>query len=152
MSKSYGNAIFISDESDDIRSKVMTFITDPARKLKTDPGNPDICPLQQLHKPIAPDAEISQWDRCCRAAECGCVAHKRALADQLIEYLAGFRARRAQLAQNPTFAREVLEAGALRARPIAAEVIATVRELLGMEERSPLSAGIVTVDNECAQA
>ncbi len=142
MSKSYGNSIFISDSPEDIRAKAMSCLTDPARKLKTDPGNPDICPLHQIHKLIAPGDEIANWDACCRTAECGCVAHKRKLAEDLIEYLADFRERRAEFAARPGFAREVLEAGAERARPIATEVIATARELVGLDAPTERSAGI----------
>jgi tryptophanyl-tRNA synthetase len=129
MSKSYGNAIFISDGPDEIRTKVMSMITDPARKLKTDPGNPDICPLQQIHKLIAPADEVGEWDACCRSAECGCVAHKKKLIDDLTAYLAPFRERRAELAARPGYAWEVLSAGAKKARPITDEVITTVRRL-----------------------
>jgi tryptophanyl-tRNA synthetase len=127
MSKSYGNAIFISDSPDEIRTKVMSMITDPARKLKTDPGDPDICPLQQIHKLVAPAAETAEWDRCCRVAECGCVAHKKKLIDDLTAFLAEFRERRAELAAKPGFAWDVLADGALRIRPVAEEVIGRCR-------------------------
>lgn len=133
MSKSYGNAIFISDEPEEIRAKVMGMITDPARKLKTDPGDPDVCPLQQIHKLIGDPAEIAEWDRCCRAAECGCVAHKKKLIEDLTAYLAPFRERRAELAARPGFAWEVLEAGAARARPVIREVVDTVRGLVKID-------------------
>lgn len=120
----------------------MSFMTDPARKLKTDPGDPDICPLHQVHKLIAPDDAIAEWDRCCRVAECGCVAHKRALADDLVTYLAEFRAKRAELAAIPGYAAEVLAAGAAKARPVTREVVATCRELMGLDPRTSRSAGI----------
>jgi tryptophanyl-tRNA synthetase len=127
MSKSYGNAIFISDEPDEIRAKVMGMLTDPARKLKTDPGNPDICPLQAIHELIAPAGETDTWDACCRSAECGCVAHKRKMADDLVAYLAPFRERRAELAARPGYAWEVLRDGAERVRPVVRETIDAVR-------------------------
>ncbi len=118
MSKSYGNAIYLSESEEETAAKVMGMITDPARKLKTDPGNPDICPLQQIHKLVASDAaEIAEWDRCCRVAECGCVAHKRKLVEDLNAYLRDFRARRAELAATPGYAWEVLAAGAAKVRP-----------------------------------
>jgi len=142
MSKSYGNSIFISDPEDEVRAKVMSFMTDPARKLKTDPGDPDICPLHQVHKLIASEGEIAQWDTCCRSAECGCVAHKRQLADDLVAYLAPFQARRAELAAIPGFAADVLAAGAAKARPVTSGVVATCRELIGLDPRTELSAGI----------
>lgn len=135
MSKSYNNAIYISDTAEDIEAKVRSMITDPARKLKTDPGDPDICPLHQIHKLVASDAaEIAQWDACCRTAECGCVAHKKKMAADLVEYLAEFRARRAELAARPRFAWDVLDAGALKARPVAAEVVETARRHVRIDE------------------
>jgi tryptophanyl-tRNA synthetase len=133
MSKSYGNAIFISDGPDEIRTKVMSMITDPARKLKTDPGDPDICPLHQIHKLIAPEGEIAEWDSCCRSAGCGCVAHKKKLIADLTAYLAPFRERRLELAERPGYAWEVLDAGAKRARPIAREVVDNVRRLIHID-------------------
>lgn len=133
MSKSYGNAIYISDEPDEIRVKVMSMITDPARKLKTDPGNPDICPLHEIHKLIADEGEIAVWDGCCRAAECGCVAHKKKLIEDLTAYLTPFRERRIELAKKPGYAWEVLAAGAERARPVVREVITNVRRLTHIE-------------------
>jgi len=142
MSKSYGNSIYISDEPDVMRKKVMSFVTDPARKLKTDPGDPDICPLHQVHKLFSPADEIAEWDCCCRSAECGCVMHKRKLAEDLVEYFAPFQARRAELAAIPGFAWDVLARGAARARPVTGEVVATVRELIGIDERTELSAGV----------
>lgn len=150
MSKSYGNAIFISDTPDDIRAKIMSFMTDPARKLKTDPGDPDICPLHQIHKLIAPAEKIAEWDGCCRSAECGCVAHKRAIADELVAYLAEFQERRAVLAATPGYAAEVLAAGAAKARPVTGAVVATCRELMGLDPRTELSAGIVPRDPNAA--
>ncbi|MBE0416461.1 MAG: tryptophan--tRNA ligase [Coriobacteriia bacterium] len=134
MSKSYGNAIFISDTPDEIAAKVRGMITDPARKLKTDSGDPDICPLHQIHKLVTPDAsDIEQWDRCCRTAECGCVAHKKKMAEDLVAYLSEFRARREKLAARPGFAWEVLEAGAAKARPVTAGVVETCRRLVRID-------------------
>jgi tryptophanyl-tRNA synthetase len=142
MSKSYGNAIFISDPPDEIRAKVMSFVTDPARKLKTDPGDPDICPLHQVHKLIAPAEEIAEWDRCCRVADCGCVAHKKKLVEDLTAYLRPFQERRAELEAVPGFARDVLSGGAAKARPVTSGVVATCRELVGLEPQTSLSQGI----------
>ena len=130
MSKSYGNAIFISDSPDDIKAKVSSMITDPARKLKTDPGNPDICPLHQIHKLVGDEGVIAEFDKCCRDASCGCVAHKKKLIDDLSEFLAEFRERRTELAAKPGFAWEVLEGGAERARPVTTGVVEKVRRAM----------------------
>ena len=142
MSKSYGNAIYISDAPDEMRTKVMSYVTDPARKLKTDPGDPDICPLHQVHKLFAAADDIAEWDRSCRTAECGCVAHKKQLAEDLIAYFAPFQARRAQLAAIPGFAWDVLAAGASKAHPITSDVVATCRELMGIDPATERSLGI----------
>ncbi|MHB1135494.1 MAG: tryptophan--tRNA ligase [Coriobacteriia bacterium] len=134
MSKSYGNAIYLSETEDETRAKVMGMITDPARKLKTDPGNPDICPLHQIHKLVAPDAaDIAEWDRCCRVADCGCVAHKKQLVEDLNAYLRDFRARRAELAAEPGYAWEVLAAGAERVRPEVESLMADVRRSMHVD-------------------
>ncbi|MEG0322398.1 MAG: tryptophan--tRNA ligase, partial [Raoultibacter sp.] len=87
MSKSYGNAIFISDSAEELKQKAMSCMTDPARKLKTDPGDPDICPLHQIHKLIGEPQVIAEFDECCRNATCGCVAHKKKFAEDLVNYL-----------------------------------------------------------------
>jgi tryptophanyl-tRNA synthetase len=152
MSKSYGNAIFLSDAPDEIRAKVMSFMTDPARRLKTDPGDPDICPLHQVHKLIADSEEITEWDRCCRVAECGCVAHKKKLVEDLTAYLEPFQARRAELAAIPGYADEVLAAGAAKAKPITTGVVAACRELIGLDQPSALSAGVGPRNLDLARA
>jgi tryptophanyl-tRNA synthetase len=134
MSKSYGNAIFISDEPDVIRKKAMGFMTDPARKQLTDPGDPEVCPLHQVHKLVASPEAIERWETCCRAATCGCVPHKKEFAEDLITYLADFQARRRELDSIPGFAREVLEAGAAKAAPVAHATIERCRSLVGLED------------------
>ncbi len=134
MSKSYGNAIYLSESEEETAAKVMSMITDPARKLKTDPGNPDICPLQQIHKLVASDpAEIAEWDRCCRVAECGCVAHKRKLVEDLNGYLREFRTRRAELSATPGYAWEVLAAGAAKVRPEVEDLMGDVRRAMHVD-------------------
>lgn len=142
MSKSYGNAIYISDGPDEMRAKVMSFMTDPARKLKTDPGDPDICPLHSVHKLFASADEIAEWDRCCRDASCGCVAHKRKLADDMVAYFEPFQTRRAELAAIPNHAWEVLTKGAKKASPVTGEVVSTCRELVGIDPRTERTADV----------
>jgi tryptophanyl-tRNA synthetase len=148
MSKSYDNAIFLDDPADEIKAKVMSMITDPARKLKSDPGDPDICPLHQIHKLVSSNPkDLAHWDTCCRTAECGCVAHKQRLIEDLIAYLGPFQARRARLASKPGYAWEVLEEGAKNARPVIREVVDSVRCLVGIDAlKTP--AAIPTVHDE----
>lgn len=127
MSKSYGNSIFIADSPEDIKQKAMTCVTDPARVMKTDPGNPDICPLHQIHKLVADPAEIAEWEECCRNATCGCVAHKRKMGEDVAAYLEPFREKRAELDSKPGYAAEVLAAGAEKARELARVTIEECR-------------------------
>ena len=133
MSKSYGNAIYLSESEEETASKVMGMVTDPARKLKTDPGDPDVCPLQQIHKLVGDATDVAEWDRCCRVAECGCVAHKRKLVEDLNAYLRPFRERRAALAAEPGRAWEVLADGAARVRPAVEELMAAVRRAMHVD-------------------
>lgn len=130
MSKSYGNAIYLSDTADETSKKVMSMVTDPARKLKTDPGDPDICPLHQIHKLVGRPEDVAEFDRCCRVAECGCVAHKRKLVEDLNDYLASFRQRRLELAASPDYAWEVLADGAERVSPVVDDLMSDVRRAL----------------------
>jgi tryptophanyl-tRNA synthetase len=111
----------------------MGMITDPARKLKTDPGDPDICPLHQIHKLVGDADVVAEFDRCCRVAECGCVAHKKRLVEDLNGYLAPFRERRAELAERPDFAWEVLADGAARVRPAVEELMGAVRRAMHVD-------------------
>ncbi|MCL2889012.1 MAG: tryptophan--tRNA ligase [Eggerthellaceae bacterium] len=130
MSKSYGNALFISDDEETLRSKAMSCITDPARKLKTDPGDPAICPLHLIHLLVGEPAVLAEFDACCRNASCGCVAHKKKFAEDICAYLAPFREKRMALAAIPDFAKEVLAAGAAKARPKAEETIGLCRDAI----------------------
>ncbi|MGI6105107.1 MAG: tryptophan--tRNA ligase [Raoultibacter sp.] len=132
MSKSYGNAIYISDDAETLKKKAMSCMTDPARKLKTDPGDPELCPLHQIHKLVGDSQIIAEFDQCCRDASCGCVAHKKAFADDLIAYLTPFRERREELAAIPNYAKDVLTEGAKKARPKAAQTISDVRDAMNI--------------------
>jgi tryptophanyl-tRNA synthetase len=78
-------------------------------------------------------AEIGEWDRCCRAAECGCVAHKKKLIDDLVAFLAPFQEKRAELAAIPGFAQEVLAAGAAKAKPVTSLTVETVRKNMHLD-------------------
>lgn len=133
MSKSADNHIELAAEPEEIRRRVMTMVTDPARKYRTDPGNPDICNVQTLHRIFSPDkAKMDEIDAQCRTARIGCVEHKRMFAEDLIQALAPFQARRKELAQDPKRVWEILEDGASRARVIAAETIRECREAIGL--------------------
>jgi len=142
MSKSYGNAIYLSETAEETAAKIKSMVTDPARKLKTDPGNPDICTLHQIHKLIGDPEVIIGWDECCRTAECGCVAHKRALTEDLNAYLAEFRERRTELAATPGYAWEVLAEGAARVRPWVETLMGDVRRAMHVDAEAGSGTGL----------
>jgi tryptophanyl-tRNA synthetase len=130
MSKRYGNAILLSDSEAETEAKVMQMMTDPARKRRIDPGNPDVCPVFDLHKIYGPAAWVERVNRECRTAEIGCVEDKQALARHLNEWMRPFRAVRSELAADPDRVMEILAAGAARARKVAAATMEEVRKAM----------------------
>ena len=133
MSKSLNNHIELAASPEEIGQRVMTMVTDPARRYKRDPGHPEVCSLHTLHKILSQDPEaIEQIETDCRNASIGCVAHKKMLAEELAETLAPFRERRAELASDPNRIWQVLAEGADRAREIAQETINEVKARVGL--------------------
>ena len=129
MSKSLNNHIELAASPEEILERVMTMVTDPARRYRTDPGHPEICNVFALHKYFSPDPRaIEQIESDCRDAKIGCVEHKELFAKDLADYFAPFRERRARFAADPDYVWEVLADGAERARGIAQQTIAEVRE------------------------
>ena len=129
MSKSLDNYIGVRDDADEISAKVRSFVTDPQKLRRGDPGRPEICPIFAIERHFTPDA-VDRIDRTCRTGELGCVENKTFLADRLIELFAPFRERRAQLAATPGIVEEVLASGARRVRPTARDTLAAVREAM----------------------
>jgi tryptophanyl-tRNA synthetase len=132
MSKSYGNAIALSDSPTEVRRKVLTMVTDPARKRRHDPGNPDVCPVFDFHKVFSRQPEIDQVNRECRTAEIGCVDCKGILLRNLEPVLAAHAERRARFAAAPAEVDAMLADGARRARLVAGKTMARVREAMGL--------------------
>jgi tryptophanyl-tRNA synthetase len=130
MSKRYGNAILLSDSEEETREKVMKMLTDPARKRKSDPGNPDICPVFDLQKIFGTPEWISRVDRECRTAEIGCVEDKRALADFVNDSLRALRTARKEIAADPGKVKAILAQGAERARTTARATMEEVRKAM----------------------
>jgi tryptophanyl-tRNA synthetase len=129
MSKSYGNTIYMSDGPEEIRGKVMKMFTDPAKLRKGDPGNPDICPVQDYQKVYG--AQDVEWaDSGCRAGTLGCVEHKKKLAEQMTAAMAPIRERREQILARPDEVWDVLETGSRKAREVTDAVLARVREVM----------------------
>ena len=132
MSKSYGNAIMLSESDDDVRKKTKVMVTDPARKRRTDPGNPDICPVYDWHKLFStPERDPGRLDwvrQGCTTAGIGCIECKAAMAENLIKWIAPVRERRLHYEQNPKQALAVLDAGSTKARESAKQTMERVRE------------------------
>jgi tryptophanyl-tRNA synthetase len=129
MSKSLDNHIELAATPEEVRRRVMTMVTDPARRFKSDPGNPEICNVHALHKIFSTDpAEIAQIETDCRKASIGCVEHKKRFAFDLLLALAPFRERRAELSRDPRLVWDVLADGAVRARQLADHTLTEVKE------------------------
>jgi tryptophanyl-tRNA synthetase len=142
MSKSYGNAITLSESDDDIRKKTKVMVTDPARKRRTDPGTPDVCPVYDWHK-LFSTPETLQWAaEGCRTAGIGCIECKAKMADHLITWIAPVRERRLEYEKHPARVLEVIDEGSKRARKVAQQTIARVREaVFGWEKKRKEVAG-----------
>ena len=132
MSKSYGNTIMLTDPEPVVRQKLKTMVTDPARVRRTDPGNPDVCPVGDLHKIFSDRETIARVDVGCRSAGIGCIECKTWAADALVNILNPMQQRRQKYEDNPRLAWDILEAGSSRARKVASATMDEVREAMGM--------------------
>jgi tryptophanyl-tRNA synthetase len=128
MSKSYGNFISLSESDESIRAKSRKMMTDPARKLRTDPGNPDLCPVYDWHKLFSPPETLEWSAQGCRTAGIGCIECKTAMADNLIKWIAPVRARREEYAAHPDKVLQILDNGSVKAREVAQKTMARVRK------------------------
>ncbi len=132
MSKSLDNHIEIAAMPEETRQRVMMMVTDPQRVKRSDPGNPDVCNVFSLHMILTPAEDAAMINVECRRAGIGCVDCKKLFAGNLNKALEPFRARRADLAQNPTAVWDVLHNGSRRARTIAEQTMVEVREAVGL--------------------
>jgi len=132
MSKSYGNSILISDPEAEVRKKLKTMVTDPARIRRTDVGNPDICPVGDLHKIFSSAETMAEVRQGCTTAGIGCIQCKGWVADNIVAMLNPIQERRRTYESNPRLAWDILEAGSARARAAADATLAEVREAMGM--------------------
>lgn len=130
MSKSYRNALYLTEPPEAIRQKVLTMVTDPARKRREDPGDPEVCPVYSLHKIYTASEPVASIDRDCRTAAIGCVDCKGVLLDGLEAALGPMRERRADLTRQPGLVEDVLSDGARRARAVAQQTLAEAREAM----------------------
>ncbi|HET7209024.1 MAG TPA: tryptophan--tRNA ligase [Terriglobales bacterium] len=132
MSKSYGNTILLTDPEPVVRQKLKTMVTDPARVRRTDPGNPDVCPVGDLHKIFSDRATNEKVNVGCRSAGIGCIECKSWAADALVNILNPMQERRKKYEDNPKLAWDILEDGSARARKIAGRTLDEVRQVMGM--------------------
>jgi tryptophanyl-tRNA synthetase len=128
MSKSYGNTIELADSAETIRNKVRPMMTDPARKRRTDPGNPEVCPVFDLHKIFTPDDDREYAANGCRTAGIGCLDCKDVLLRHMLPPLSAIRERRQQFAEKPDTIVDILREGSRRARRVAEHTMAEVRD------------------------
>jgi tryptophanyl-tRNA synthetase len=127
MSKSYANAIYLKDDPETLKGKLRPMVTDPARKRRTDPGDPDRCPVFDLHRAFS-SPETRAWAADgCRTAGIGCLDCKAKLAEHMLDRLAGVHARRPEFAKRPDTVWDILLQGSERARAVAEATMEDVR-------------------------
>jgi tryptophanyl-tRNA synthetase len=132
MSKSYGNSILLSDPEVEVRKKLKTMVTDPARVRRTDPGNPDVCPVGDLHKIFSNAETMANVREGCTTAGIGCIQCKSWVADNIVGILNPIQERRHKYEDHPKLAWDILEAGSARARTAADQTLVEVRESMHM--------------------
>jgi tryptophanyl-tRNA synthetase len=133
MSKSYHNTILLSDSEPEVRAKLKTMVTDPARIRREDPGNPDVCPVFDLHKVFSTDATQQKVREGCTTAGIGCIECKGWLADAVVEELAPIQQRRLYFEANLDEVDAILADGSKRAAARAAVTMGQVRRAVGLE-------------------
>ncbi len=131
MSKSYGNAIFLTDDPDTVLKKVWKVITDPQRIRLKDPGNPEVCNVYSFYKVFAPERK-ERVGRECRNAERGCTACKKELAEILIDLLRPIQEERVKFEQDPGLVEDYLARGSEKAREEAVSTMKIVRQKMGV--------------------
>lgn len=132
MSKSYGNAILLTDPEPVVRQKLKTSMTDPARVRRTDPGNPDLCPIGDLHKIFSSPETMAKVNQGCRTAGIGCIECKGWAADALLAILNPMQERRKKYEKNPKLAWDILQQGSAKARIVAGVTMDQARASMGM--------------------
>ena len=132
MSKSYGNTILLTDPEPVVRQKLKTMVTDPARIRRSDPGDPDKCPVGDLHKIFSSKDTMAKVYEGCRSAGIGCIECKGWAADALVQILNPMQERRKKYEENPRLAWDILETGSAKAREVANATMGEVREAMHM--------------------
>jgi tryptophanyl-tRNA synthetase len=132
MSKSYGNTIGLREDPDVVAQKMRAMKTDPARARRTDPGNPDVCPVFDLHKVYSDDATRKWASEGCRSASIGCLECKKPLIDKVVEEITGMRKRAQEYEENPELVRNILTEGCEKARDAARDTLEEVRRAMNL--------------------
>nr|WP_217344180.1 tryptophan--tRNA ligase [Noviherbaspirillum sp. L7-7A]MBV0878301.1 tryptophan--tRNA ligase [Noviherbaspirillum sp. L7-7A] len=132
MSKSYGNSIGLREDRESVTKKMRTMPTDPARVRRTDPGEPERCPVWQLHK-VYSDEPTRQWAATgCRSAGIGCLECKQPVIDAVLKEQEPMRERAQQYLDDPTLVRAIIADGCEKARRMAQETMRDVRDVMGL--------------------
>ena len=132
MSKSYGNTIELDDPEPVVRAKLKTMVTDPARVLRTDPGDPDVCPVFDLHKVFSAEPVQARAAEGCRTAGIGCIECKQWLADGIVGELAPIQERRRYYEARPQLVLDILASGGRRARVRTAQTMQQVGQVMNL--------------------
>lgn len=130
MSKSYHNTINLSDSEPEIRKKLKTMVTDPARVRRTDKGNPEVCPVYDFHKILSSQTVQEQVNQDCRTAAIGCIDCKKLVADVMVERLAPSWETRADLMAKPDYVQDIIHEGKQKASIVAHETMQDVKEAM----------------------
>lgn len=130
MSKSYDNAIYLSDPPELVEQKIRTMMTDPARKKRTDRGEPELSPVYQLHKIFSSEEELSYVAHGCRTAEIGCIDCKKILIKNIFNYMEPIWEKRKKLLSEPERIMEIVQKGSDKARIVAEETMMMVRKAM----------------------
>ncbi len=131
MSKSYGNAIYLSDNQTIVTEKISTMVTDPARKRRTDKGDPAKCPVFDLHKIFSTEDEKKEITIGCTTASIGCIDCKKILIKHVIETLRPIWEKRQELINNPSLLIDIAHEGSKKAKKVAGETLKEMKEVIG---------------------
>jgi tryptophanyl-tRNA synthetase len=123
------------EDPDEVAKKLKTMQTDPARVRRTDPGNPEKCPVWDLHK-LYSDAQTQRWvDQGCRSAGIGCLECKKPVIDKIVEEVTGMRQRAQEYEDNPDLVRGIIAEGCEKARAVAGQTLDDVKQAMGLAYR-----------------
>jgi tryptophanyl-tRNA synthetase len=133
MSKSYGNTIPLHAEAEQVERQLRTMPTDPARVRRTDPGDPDVCPVWQFHQVYSDQAAQDWVQQGCRSADIGCIECKQPIIDAVLAELKPIQERGREFAEQPDVVRNILNEGCERASEVARDTMDEVRHAMSLD-------------------